>query len=248
MSRTKGLPTAASVLYAIFITFICLSCCGGIPSTFFNGLRMAEVPIYLPELKPTTSTQNYKIALNLGIAGCDALACIYKEDRAALPRYKGLVYDYAKKLGTSEKVLQQLDEITTAMNRGYLPGVLDLSEKFGNKVLEEFEKAGKKDESNLAAVAFYLEQVSITAESVNRQFSPESAKLLRIAGLVKQLEEWLQSISVDLKDKEDVKAIMAALPKIDQIINKPEDYTYTQSDIQALVKICEPLRQTLLSD
>ena len=41
---------------------------------------------------------------------------------------------------------------------------------------------------------------------------------------------------------------MASMPKINKIINRPENYTYTQSDVKKLISICEPLRKTLLSD
>ena len=247
MNRKKILPTAAFILYAILVTFTCLSC-GTYPDTMFDGLKKAKVPIYLPELEPTISTQNYKVALNFGIACSDALACIYNEDQTALPRYMGMIYDYAKKLGIPETVLRQLGGITTAMNQGDWPKVLKLSEDFGEKVLGELEKAGNKNDGGLAVVAWHLEGLYITAKSVNNRFSPEAAKLLRNADFVKDMDEMIKPLSVDMKAKKEVKAIMAALPKINQIINRPENYTYTQTDAKELVSICEPLRQTLLSD
>jgi len=247
MDRKKGLPTATIILYAILLTFTCLSC-GFTPETMFYGLKQTKVPIYLPELEPTTSTQDYKVALNLGIAFTDALACVYKEDQAASPRYTGMVYDYAKKLGVPETVLRKLGGITAAMDQGNWQMVLKLSEEFGIEVRGELEKTGKKDYSILAFSACDLEGLYITAKSVNGRFSPESAKLLLHPYLVKNLEERLKSLSVGVQTRKEVRAIMAALPRIDQIINRHKDYTYTQSDAQELISICEPLRQTLLKD
>ena len=244
MNRTKGLPIATIILYAIFVTFTCLSCGGYYSDENFAGLIKAKVPIYLPELEPTTSTQDYKVAFNFGIAACDALACIYNQDQTALPRYIGMVYDYAKKLGMPETVLRELGGITAAMNQGDWEKVFKLSDDFLGKGFEEFEKKGKKNEFSLAAVAWHLEGLYITAKSVNNRFSPESAKLLRNADFVKYME----ALSVGLQTKKEVKAIMAALPKINQIINRPESYTYTQTDAKELISICEPLRQTLLRD
>jgi hypothetical protein len=247
MNRKKVLPTAAFILYAILVTFTSLSC-GTYVDTMFDGLIKAKVPIYLPELEPTVSTQDYKVALNFGIACGDALACIFNEDQAASPRFIGMIYDYAKKLGIPETVLRKLGGITAAVNQGDWQKVLKLSADFGDQVLKEFEKAGKKEEAVLAMVAWHLEGLYITAKSVNNRFSPEAAKLLRDADVVKDLDEMIEPLSVNAKAKKEVKAIMAALPKINQIINRPANYSYTQTDAKELVSICEPLRQILLRD
>lgn len=247
MNSKKGLPKAAIILYAILITFTCLSC-EFYPETMFDGLKEAKVPLYLPELDPTAATQSYKVALNFGIASGDALACIYNEDRAALRRCMGMVYDYAKHLGIPEIVLSELGRINAAMDQGDWNKVLRLSGGFGDNVITELEKTGKKDDASLAFVAWHLEGLYIAAKSLNNRFSPEASRILRNVSIVKDLEKGLQSLSVDLKTKKEVKALMAALPKINQIINRPENYAYTQADIKELISICEPLRQTLVSD
>jgi hypothetical protein len=134
------------------------------------------------------------------------------------------------------------------LDQGDWQKALQLSAVFGEEVLKEIEKTGKKDDAILAWVAWNLEGLYITAKSVDNQFSPESAKLLRDADFVKDMEEVLKSLSVGLRAKKEFKAIMAALPKINQIINRPESYTYTQTDAKELISICEPLRKTMLSD
>jgi hypothetical protein len=248
MNRKKGLPTTTIILYALFVTFTCLSCGAFDAGKSFEGLRKAKVPIYLPELEPTTSIQDYKVAFNFGIAISDALACIDNQNQTALPRYIGMVYGYGKKLGIPETVLYKLGGITAAMDQGDWQKVLQLGDKFLDQVSTEFEKAGKKDEFWLAILAWTLEGLYITAKSVDNHFSPESAKLLRYADFVGDQEKVVKSLSVGLQAKKEIKAIMAALPKINQIINRPENYTYTQTDVKELISICEPLRQTLLRD
>jgi len=248
MNRKKGLPTATIILYAISVTFTCLSCAGFDAGKSFKGLRTAKVPIYLPELEPTTSTQDYKVALNFGIAITDALACIYNEDQTALPRYIGMVYGYSKKLGIPETVLRELGGITAAMDQGDWQKVSKLSDNFLEQALTGIEKADKNDEFSLAILAWTLEGLYITAKSVDNHFSPESAKLLRYADFVTDQEAILKSLPVGLQAKKEVKAIMAALPKINAIINRPKEYVYNQADAKALVAICESLRRTLLRD
>jgi hypothetical protein len=247
MNRRKGLPYATIILYAIVITVTCLSCGGSYSDENFEDLRKAKIPIYLPELEPTASTQNYKVALNFGIAISDALAAIYNEDQTALLRYMGMVYDYGKKLGITEATLHKLGGITTAMNQGNLEKVLQLSADFGSQVIKELKKIGKQNELDLTTAAWGMERLYITAKSVDNGFSPESAKLLRRFESGGQ-EEAPEPISVDLQAKKEVKAIMAALPKISKIISRPPNYTYTQTDIKELISVCEPLRKTLLSD
>jgi hypothetical protein len=247
MNRHKGLPTATIILAAIFIAFTCLSCGGTYSDDSYEALRKAKIPIYLPELEPTTSTQDYKVALNFGIAISDALACIYNEDQSALPRYMGMVYDYGRKLGISQVGLQKLAGITAAMNQGNWEKVLQLSTDFGKQVMKDLKEAGKKTELDLTISAWGMERIYITAKSVDNHFSPESAKVLRDFESGGQ-EEKPEPLPAGLKDKKEVNAIMAALPKIAKIINQPKDYTYTRTDVKELVSICESLRKTLLSD
>jgi hypothetical protein len=247
MDRKKSLPTATIMLYAILLTFTCLSC-GFSPEAMFSDLKQAKVPIYLPEIEPTTSTQDYKVALNLGIALTDALACVYKEDQAASPRYTGMVYDYAKKLRVPDPILHKLAAINAAMEQGYWQKVVTLSEDFGSQVFDGLRKSDKKECANLTFMACELEGLYITAKSVNNRFTPESAKLLRRNYFVTNLEEDLKSLPADTKAKKEIKAITAALPRINQIINRHQNYLYTQRDAQELISICEPLRQTLLKD
>ena len=143
-----------------------------------------------------------------------------------------------------------LNYIGYAEGKDVFAGDVDIvvCDGFVGNVVEELDKAGKKDEAFLALLAWNLEGLYITGKSVNNRFSPESAKLLRNVSLYKYLEDELKSLSVGLRAKKEFKAIMAALPKINQIINRPESYTYTQTDAKELVSICEPLRKTLLSD
>jgi hypothetical protein len=246
MNLKKVSPTAAIMLSAILVTFTCLSC-GTYPAEKFEGLQKAKVPIYLPELEPTTSTQDYKVALNLGVAASDALASIFKEDPAASRRYMGMIHDYAKKLGLPETFLGQLGTINAALEQGDWSKVGKLSSHFGEQLLDELEKVGKKNDAILAYAAFTLEGPYITAKSVDNRFSPESAKLLRDVDLV-YLEKTLKALSANFKGKKEVEAITVALPQINQIVSQPENYTYTQADVKNLISICEPLRQVLLSD
>jgi hypothetical protein len=246
MNRKKILPAASLILSAILVTVTCLSC--GYPDVVMDGLQNAEVPIYLPRIEPTTSTQDYKVAINFGIAVSDALACIYNKDETAAPQYIGMIYGYTKKLGLPETLINKLGGITAALNQGEWHKVLRLSKDFGNQAIEELEKGGKKDDGLLAGAAWTLEGIYIMAKSVDNHFSPKSAKLLRVPQFARVMDEFLEPTSVSSQSRKEFKAIMAALPKINQIVDRPANYTYTQTDVKELLSICEPLRQTLLSD
>ncbi len=247
MSRKQLSPTTRIILSTILIIITCLGC-GTYPGEKFEELTKAKVPIYLPELEPTTATPNYKVALNFGIAASDALAAVFDEDQAVARRYMGMIHDYAKKLGLPGTFLDQLGKINIAIEQGDWNRVRQLSADFGEQFLKEMEKAGKNDEGNLALVAFDLEGVYIAAKSVNNRFSPESAKLLSQTGFAEDHLKRLEALSLGLKNKKEVKNILAALPKINQIVDRPANYLYSQTDIQDLIGICEPLRRALLRD
>jgi hypothetical protein len=59
----------------------------------------------------------------------------------------------------------------------------------------------------------------------------------------KYLEKYMQSLSEDLKGKDEIKAILTALPKIDKILSKTSPYT--QKDAKGLIEILEPLHKDM---
>jgi hypothetical protein len=210
-----------------------------------DQLQKAKVPVYLPPLTATKSTQAYQVALNLGLAVTDTLAAIINQDKAAVTKGAGIINDYAKKLSISKPNLGIYGMMTEPIAKGAWDKLGTLVYEYKDAITSELKQKKQNGEAMLAVISGGLEGLYILAKSVDGKFSPESAGMLRNAEFVKFQDLNIKFLSADLKSKEEVKAIMAALPKIDKIVNKPKDYTFKQADAKALVNICEPLRKSL---
>ena len=117
--------------------------------------------------------------------------------------------------------------------------------EFKDKVTTELNAKNKNDEASLAMVSGSLEGLYILAKSVDKKFSQEGANLLQNKAMGQYLEKYMNSLSDEIKGKSEVKAISAALPKIDSIINKPKSYACTKKDVKDLVAILEPWHKAM---
>lgn len=218
--------------------------CESLEIDLMNNLQKAKISASLPGLQATTATQEDKVALNLGVVVADALGVILNKDKAAFLKCVGMVNDYAKKLGTPQPVINKYSNLAEAANKGEWDKLGCMIYNYKDEIIAGL--CGKsEDDANLSMVSGALEGLFILAKSVDNQFSPESAELLRNKDVIQVLNSY--TLSEGAKAKADVKAIFAALPQLYKIIDKPKDYKYTQGDAKEILKIYEPLRKSIIS-
>ena len=192
------------------------------------------------------STQAYKIALNLGIVVTDALSAIIAKDKTAFLQYAGMINDYGKKLGVSDAVLGKYNQLVETANKGEWVKLETLTYEFKDAITGELNTKKKAGEATLSMVAGGLEGLYIEAKSLEKNFSKTSADFLHNPGLFDYLNKYMRSLDEGLKAKEEVKAIVAALPQIGKTLNQPKTYEYSKKDVEELAKLLEPLRQAIL--
>jgi len=92
--------------------------CESIEIDILSSLQASKAAAFLPKPQATGSTQGYKVALNLGIVVTDALSAIIAKDKTAFLQYAGMIKDYGKRLGISETVLGNYDQLVDGVNKG----------------------------------------------------------------------------------------------------------------------------------
>jgi hypothetical protein len=220
--------------------------CESIEIDILSSLQASKVPAFLPKPQATGSTQEYKVALNLGIVVSDALSAIIGKDKTAYLQYAGMIKDYGKKLGVSETVLEKYNQLVDLANKGEWVKLETLTYEFKDAITTELNTQKKQGIATLSMVAGGLEGLYIEGQSLNKNFSKTTADFLHNPGLYDYLNRYMNSLDEALKAKEEVKAIAASLPKIGKILNQPKTYEYSKKDAEELVKILEPLRQAIL--
>jgi hypothetical protein len=220
--------------------------CDSIEIDILSNLQTSKVPPFLPKPQATGSTQEYQIALNLGIVVTDALSAIIGKDKAAFLQYAGMIKDYGKKLEVSDAVLGKYDQLVVEANKGEWVKLETMTYEFKDAITGELNTKKKAGAATLSMVAGGLEGLYIEAKSLEKNFSKTSADYLHNPGLFEYLTRYMRSLDEALKAKGEVKAIAAALPPIGKILNQPKTYEYTKKDVEELVKILEPVRQAAL--
>jgi len=219
--------------------------CESVEIDMLGQLQKSKVPLSLPPMAATSSIQAYQIAINLGLAVTDTLAAIINQDKAAVTKGAGIINDDAKKLSISGPILGIYSMMPKPIDKGEWNKLGTLVYEFKDGIISELKLSNRNGEAMLATIAAGMEGLYILARSLEAKFSPDTAGMLRNTTFVKFQDINIKSLPADLKSKEEVKAIVAALPKIDEIVNKPKTYTFKQADAKALVNICEPLRKSM---
>ena len=220
--------------------------CESIEIDILSSLQTSKVPPFLPKPQAAGSTQEYQIALNLGIVVTDALSAIIGKNQAAFLQYAGMIKDYGKKLGVSEAVLGKYDQLAEVVNKGEWVKLETLTYEFKDAITGELNTKNKAGAATLSMVAGGVEGLYIEAKSLETNFSKTAADFLHNPGLFDYLTRYMRSLDEGLKAKAEVKAIMASLPQIGKILNQPKTYEYSKKDVEELLKLLEALRQAIL--
>lgn len=212
----------------------------------FSKLSALGVAPYVPALASTTTTADYKVALNLGIAVADALSAAVNKDKDAFLKLASEVHGYGETLGVEDAVLAKYTEITKATDQGDWKKVEGLIYGLKDDITEQLYKEDMKDAAILAMVSGWLEGMYVVSKSLEQNFNDKAAGLLEDRTLASYLNKSLADLGSDVQGKPEVAAIKAALPKIDDIINRPLNYKYTKDDAAQIAAVLGPLRDTIV--
>jgi len=219
-----------------------------IEADILNKLHKTSVTVFIPKPQTNSSTRDYKISLNLGIAVAGALASVVNHEKDVFLNYAGIVFDYGERLGVEETILSKYNTMVKTASENNWEEVEKLIYDLKDDITTELHNDDLKGDAILAMVSGWLEGLYIVAKSLESDVSEDANKLLRNRDFVRYLTENMNSLDADLKNKNEVNAVFAALPEIDKVINKPVSYTYTKHDVKTVLKITEPLRKIMTVD
>ncbi len=220
--------------------------CESIEIDLLSNLQVSKIPAFVPKAQATGSSEEYKIAMNLGVVVSDALAAIIGKDKATFLQYAGMIKDYGQKLGISEGVLGKYNQLVEEANKGEWVKLETMTYEFKDAISGELNSKKKQGAAALSMVAGGLEGLYIEAKSLEKNFSKTAADFLHNPGLYDYLNKYLRSLDEGLKAKKEVKAVIAAMPNIGKVLNQPKTYEFTKKDVEDLIKLLEPVRQDIL--
>lgn len=154
-----------------------------------------------------------------------------------------LIYEYAKSLNIKKNVLDIYPEIKKALDKNDYAALDKLVKDMRDQLVEEMNQSFRKDQAILAYTAGWVEGLYIMSHSIESQYSPKKANLLRRKALVVDLTERLKALRPEVKKRTDVQNVIRALPRMIVIMNDP---VLTKAQVTEIKKISLTLRQGFL--
>lgn len=209
------------------------------------SLDKLGAPLFLPVSQKISSTDVYKLALNLGMVTTDAIVALKNKDKAMFEKHAGLMYDYAKRLNLNKNILNTYKEMQEPLAKSQFAQLEKIMKNMREQMATEMNQSYRKEQARLAYVAGWVEGLYIASKSIEKKYSAQRSEVLfQRAPIVGQLISHLKALSPRLQQRKDVVALNHALPQIKKIL---EQKTYSHKDISNLGNLCASLHTVILN-
>jgi uncharacterized pyridoxamine 5'-phosphate oxidase family protein len=215
-------------------------------SETMNFLYQFGVAVRIPENIRNNSTEQYKVALNLGVSLTDAISAVSNKSEKEFLAFAGNINEYGERLNVSESILNKYSMIKDAVAVAEWDKVEALLYDIEESVFEELRNNDMTQEALLIMAAGWVEGVHVSAKSLSENVNKEAAEVLRKQNFVAYLQSNLENLSDDLSNKAEVVRILNALPQIEKIMNKPKTDAYTKADIDKILSITTPIHDLIV--
>jgi len=209
------------------------------------SLDKLGTPLFLPAAQKVSSTDVYKLALNLGLSTTDAIVALKNKDKGMFEKHAALMYDYAKRLNLNKNMLNTYKEMQEPLAKSQFVQLEKIMKNMREQMANEMNQSYRKDQARLAYVAGWLEGLYIASKSIEKKYSPQRSEVLnQRAPIVGQLISHIKALSPRLQQRKDVLALTHALPQIKRIL---EQKSYSQKDISSLGSICSSVHTVIVN-
>jgi hypothetical protein len=209
-------------------------------------LKGLGVNPYIPTPSESTATADYKVALNLGVTVADALSAAVNQNKDAFQKFASQVHTYGESLGVGDAVLSKYREITVSTEKGDWANVNELIYQLKDDISEQLVQDDMHDAAILAMVSGWLEGLFIVGHSLEAHFPENAAGLLQDRTFASYLGNNLEKVDAGTLEQKEVAAILAVLPQINDILDRPLTYKYNARDAARLVELLEPIRAAII--
>ena len=205
------------------------------------------VAVYTPDAQLNTSTTNYKVAMNMGLAVTGSISCIKNKDEKRFLEFAQHILDYGERLGVSESILKKYNSITASVANGDWDKVEVLLFELKSDIFTQLSEEDLNDEAILVMVAGWYEGVFVVAKSLEKNHNKEASKILSKKEFGVYLVKNINKLSSTIRNKKDVAVLADMMPAISELINKNKSYAYTPEDVQLVIKITDRVRNTIMN-
>jgi hypothetical protein len=207
------------------------------PGELFAALNKQCKPNWSAEYRGPINTaysDRSQIALNLGGLIADGFVAVDAMDAQEVKNLGRDILGLAKNLSISKEILARANSITQFADDNDWQSLKEELEATQNEVKQAMDALRDDELITLVTVGGWIRGTEAVSDVVLKNYSGQTASILRQPYLVKYLEGKLNDLPAKTKDSVLVKAVEAGLEKIGGTVSFPAGSTMSKDDVQRL--------------
>jgi len=219
------------------------------PGEFFAAIGKSGQPnwtqLFLP-IPPATLASREQMALLLGVLVADGYIAVEAQDSQGVKNTGKDIINLAKKLNVSQSILSRSKSLNDFAENNDWPALREELEATQNEV--KISMAEQQDEKliPLVTIGAWLRGTAVVSEFVQKNYTPESAELLRQPAIVEYLITLLDALPEGTRADARVAEIRGGLETSLKTLNTNPKVALAPEDVQSLASTMNGLVNVII--
>ncbi len=175
-----------------------------------------------------------QLALNLGGLIADGYIAVEAQDSQQVKNLGKDILKLSSALGVSKEILERGKRITTFAEQNDWTALKEELEATQNEVKLAMEAKRDDELITLVSLGGWVRGTQVVSDAVAKNFSPQTASILRQPAVVGHLRAKLGKLPPKLQEQPLIKTLSSQLEAIEKLVSFPRGGTATKEDVQKL--------------
>jgi hypothetical protein len=191
-------------------------------------------------------SDNYKIALNLGVRVAQGFIAIQAQDRKNTGEMFSVSRDLAENFGAKSEMFVDREVISKHLNEGKWFELRQILDDIHLKVKDEMKKYDP-DYVTLAGIGGWLEGLHIVSKALSANYTEDSSVILYQPELIDHFIENMNGLKAVNSGNDEVKEIILKLPEIKKLCSVGSGNPIPQENVKELYTISSSLINKIIA-
>ena len=196
--------------------------------------------------KSTNYSDNYKIALNLGVRVAQGFIAIQAQDRDNTRDMFSICRDLAKNFGAKSDMFVEKDEILRLLDENNWTELRSILDDIHLRVKDEMYKYDP-DFVELASVGGWMEGLHIVAKALKSNYSSDASVILYQPELIQYFSEAVKNIKPGNGNNPEVKEISLMMQEIGRLCEVGSGNPIPLENVEKLYEISSKINRLIVS-
>ncbi|MDD3044297.1 MAG: hypothetical protein PHF33_02395 [Candidatus Delongbacteria bacterium] len=196
--------------------------------------------------KSTNYSDNYKIALNLGVRVAQGFIAIQAQDRKNTGEMFRICRDLAENFGAKSDMFVNEQQIIKLLDENNWTELRSILDDIHLKVKDEMYKYDP-DFVELASVGGWMEGLHIVSKALKSNYSPDASVILYQPELIQYFSEAVKNIKTGNSNNPEVKEIAVMMPEIGRLCEVGSGNPIPSENVARLYEISSRINSLIVS-